>query len=142
MRITVRSVTESSDKFVRRASQAGEDYKAGVSGAGQRWQSAATAANTTYVQGVTAAANAGRFAAGVQKAGGARYEKNAVEKGAVRFGPGVAAAQNDYAAGVQPYLAALGNLDLPPRQVRGSEGNMARVSAVARALRTLKTGGK
>ncbi|MGH8908605.1 MAG: hypothetical protein ACRD0K_19425 [Egibacteraceae bacterium] len=125
-------------KWARRASSAGEEYKLGVTGAGNRWQSATKAAEGNYRTAVTAAAGAGRFGKGVDRAGGAKYEKGATEKGPARFSQGVAVAEQDYSSGVAPYLELIGRTDLPARQPTGSEGNIGRVAAIARALRQLK----
>jgi len=125
-------------KWARRAGGAGEEYRLGVTGAGGRWAAAAKAAENNYRAAVTAAAGAGRFGKGIDRAGAGKYEKGAVEKGTVRFGPGVSVAEQDYSSQVAPYLEAIGRTDLPARQPTGSEANIQRVSAIARALRQLK----
>lgn len=134
----VKPVGDAAAKWVRRAGQAGEDYRAGVQGAGQRWQTAATAGAQNYRQGVTAAATAGRFERGVAKAGAAKYERGANDKGVPRFPQGVAAGEQDFSAGVQPYLQAIAGLDLPARGPRGAANNLQRVATIATALRKLK----
>ncbi len=127
-------------KWARRAASAGPEYEMGVTGAGGRWQAAAAAAEGNYKTAVTTAASAGRFGRGVAKAGGAKYERGATTKGPARFAQGVGVAEGDYSSQVAPYLQAIASVDLPPRQPAGSEGNMQRVAAIARALRALKVG--
>lgn len=127
-------------KWARRAASAGTEYENGVTGSGARWAAASSAAEKNYQAGVTQAAASGRFGKGVQKAGAAKYERGAREKGPARFAQGVSVAEPDYSAAVQPYLTAIGSVDLPPRGPAGSEGNYARVAAIGKALRQLKLG--
>jgi len=140
MAIKVKDAQASATKFVQRAQAAAPQYTAGVQGAGQTWQSNTAASNDAYVQGVTAAANAGRFAAGVNKAGGAKYSQAAASKGAQRYPQGVANAGPSWQAGVQPYLTTIANLTLPPRGPAGSPANIQRVQVIAAALRAQKVG--
>jgi len=136
----VPSTARVAEKWARRAASAGGEYQAGVEGTGRSWAAASTAAEKNYQSGVTAAAAAGRFGKGVAKAGDAKWKKNAVEKGPMRYSQGVGVAQQDYAAQVGPYLEAIGRTDLPPRGMVGAEQNYARVSAIGKALRALKMG--
>lgn len=134
----VRPVAEAASKWKRRAEVATTDYTDGAANAGGRWATNAAAGNQNYVTGVTAAAQAGRFAKGVQKAGAGKYQRGITDKGAARYAPGVAAGDQDYQTGVAPYLTALASLDLPPRGPRGTASNINRVATVAKALRDLK----
>ena len=79
MPINVKDVGASATKFVQRAQAAAPDYQKGVQGAGAHWQTQAAASNDTYVAGVTAAANAGRYKSGVANKG-SKYEANAAER--------------------------------------------------------------
>jgi len=126
------------DKWTRRASVAGEDYRRGVESPRTPWDQAATAAAGAYQQGVTAAATQGRFAAGVRKAGNAKWSRNAAAKGPNRFAEGVNLAVGEWSAGFQPYQTALAGLSLPQRGPAGSPQNLQRVQAVAAALRAVK----
>jgi hypothetical protein len=127
-------------KWARRAASAAGEYEEGIRSTGKSWAGAAKAAERNYQQGVTAAATAGRFGKGVERAGDAKWKKNATEKGPARFSQGVGVAQPEYASGVGPYLEAIGRVDLPPRGPAGSEGNYSRVAAIGKALRQLKQG--
>lgn len=133
-------VSQVAAKWARRAASAGPEYELGVTGAGTRWQTNAAAAENNFKAAVTAAAAAGRFGRGIAKAGGAKYEKNAVSKGPARFAQGVGVAEPDYSSQVAPFLQVIAATDLPARQPTGSEGNIQRVAAIARALRALKVG--
>jgi len=135
---TVRNPGGVAAKWVRRAGSAGQEYTEGVQGAGQRWATASGAAAGTYQQGVTAAIARGAFAKGVARAGAAKYQRGATEKGPARFSQGVAVAEGDYSSAVQPYLQAIGSVDLPARGPAGAPGNIQRVAVIATALRKLK----
>ena len=127
-------------KWARRAASAGQEYSDGVSQTTRSWATAAGAAAANFASGVQAAIARGGFAKGVAKAGDAKWKKNALAKGPARFAEGVAVAEPDYMTGVGPYLEAIGRTDLPPRGPVGSAGNLARVGAIANALRQLKVG--
>jgi hypothetical protein len=128
----------SAAKFVQRASVAGPDYQAGIQNPRRAWAEAASAAEQNYTQGVTAAAQAGRFGAGVRKAGNAKWQENSLAKGPARYAEGAALAQGAYESGFKPYGDAIRALNLPARGPRGSPANLQRVSAVANALRDVK----
>lgn len=136
--IKVKDTASIAKKFASRASAASGDYKEGVAGAGADWEANTKAASEVYKQSVIEAANAGRFEKGVAAAGAARYTKKATELGPSRFSTGVAAATDDFARGVGPYLDALKSIDLPPRKVKGQ--NAERANIVATRLRAMKVG--
>ena len=125
MRIVVADMTRIPEKWQRRSGSAGEEYRVGVESSQADWAGATTAAAASY-------------AAGVQAAGTAKWKRMASEKGAPRFGPGVAAAGPDFAKGFEPYRAALSALDIPAKGPRGAEGNFTRSQQVGRALNQLR----
>jgi hypothetical protein len=137
----IKPVEQSAEKWQRRAQVAGPDYQAGVQNPRQSWAQAAAAADANYRQGVTAAATAGRFAAGVRKAGDERWRANALAKGPSRFGEGVTLAVGEWQRGFAPYQAAIASLQLPARGPAGSPQNLQRVQAVANLLRQVKERG-
>lgn len=141
MPIQVKDAAASAQKFVQRAQAAAPDYTKGVQGAGAHWQANAAAANDSYVQGVTAAANAGRYAKGVNAAGGAKYEQKASTIGAQRYPQGVAQAGPNWQNGAGPFLQTIAGLNLPPRRPKGDPANIARVQMITDALRKKKVGG-
>lgn len=141
MAIQIKSADVVAKKYATRGAAAGADYAAGVQTPRQDWAQATEAASQTYAAGVQAAIGNGSFAKGVAKAGTQKWQRKAAGVGAQRFGPGVQAAQGDYASGVTPYLDILRNLTLPPRAPKGDPGNIQRVAAVAQALRQKKLQG-
>jgi hypothetical protein len=60
--------------------------------------------------------------------------------GADRYGPGVAAAEADYVAGVTKYFSAMRNFSLPKGGPRGSAMNFQRSQALGQMLNKLRTG--
>lgn len=136
----IKPLEQSADKWTRRAAVAGEDYRAGVQAPRVPWDQASIAADANYRQGVTAAANAGRYASGVRKVGVERWRQNASAKGPQRFAEGVALAQGEWQRGFGPYQTALSALALPPRGPAGSPQNLQRVQTVATALRAVREG--
>lgn len=109
-------------------------YAAGASVAGEDWEKGAVNAAAAYKAAVTAGNIDKLFTGGIKRAGGDKYERKVKDVGAPRFGQGVAAAQSDYQAGMEPMLTTISALTLPPRQPRGSAANLQRVQAVADAL--------
>lgn len=136
----IKPMEQASDKWTRRAAVAGEDYRQGVNNPRVPWDQASVAADGNYRQGVTAAANAGRYAGGVRRAGVERWRNAATQKGPQRFAEGVALATGEWQRGFQPYHTAISNLTLPPRGPAGSPQNLQRVSTVATALRAVRDG--
>jgi hypothetical protein len=137
---TVPAVGRVAQKWARRAASASGEYQDGVQNTPKSWQAATAAAEKNYVTGVTDAASKGRFGKGVNRAGDAKWKKNATEKGPSRYSQGVGVAEQDYSSQVAPYLEAISRTDLPARGPVGSEGNYGRVSAIGKALRALKVG--
>ena len=141
MPIKVKDAATAAAKFTSRAAGAAADYQAGVPGAGPSWQAGATAASDNYDAGVQAAIGRKAFAAGIQKAGGAKYAAKAGTIGARRFPEGVREAGPDFQAGVALYLATIAALTLSPRRPKGDPANFLRVQQVGEALRRKKVGG-
>ena len=141
MPIQIKSPDLIAKKFATRGAAAGADYAAGVATPRQDWAQATEASSNTWGAGVQQAISNGSFSKGVAKAGTPKWQRKAAGVGAQRYGPGVQAAQGDYATGVAPYLDVLRNLTLPPRNPKGDPGNIQRVAVVAAALRARKLAG-
>lgn len=127
-------------RWASRTAAATQDYQAGVANPRISWQQATVASAEAHKAAVTEALAKGRFAQGVQKAGDAKWQRNAAGKGADRFGPGAAAGVEDYSNGVQKYLQVIEGTQLPPRGPKGDPRNIQRVAVLAAALRKAKTG--
>jgi hypothetical protein len=139
--MNIKSVDAIAKKYAARGGAAAGDYSDGVKNPRNDWQTSTAAAANTYAAGVQAAIGNGSFAKGVANAGSEKWSRKAQTVGAQRFGPGVQAAQPDYAKGVSPYLDTLRNLTLPPRAPKGDPSNVQRVAAIATALRSRKLAG-
>lgn len=135
-----KSLSDTTAKWGRRAGSAGQEYADGVQSPRRSWAAATQAAEVNYEQGVQASIGRKSFGKGVAKAGDAKWKDRATTLGSARFASGVAASENEYSKGFAPYLSVLAGLTLPPRGAKGSPQNLARVAAVANALRNAKTG--
>lgn len=137
---TVPAVSRVAEKWARRVAGAEPDYTAGVRASGGKWAAAAKAGGQNYRTAVTAAAGAGRYEKGIDRATDAKWLRGATDKGSVRYGPGAQAAQGDFQGAIGPVLEVIGRTDLPPRGPRGAEGNYSRSAAIGKALRAFATG--
>jgi len=134
MCVQVANISNSADKFERRASQAGQDYEDGVSAVSDSEQQSATLdAVDNWEQGVQSAINDGRFESGVQDPSSS-WQGQALEVGSTRFTQGASNAGGTWADSFQEYADTLEALSLQPRGPRGSEGNYQRSRAVGEAL--------
>lgn len=138
---SVPSISVIAERWSRRASAASPDYQTGIETTSRDWAAASSAAENSYKAGVTAAAGAGRFGKGVQKAGTAKWRKNAIAKGPPRYAQGVQVAQPEFQAGFAPFAEAISRVDLPARGPRGSAQNYGRVQPIGAALNALKNRG-
>lgn len=138
--IKVKDVARSSQKWAQNTGQAGSSYADGVQNPRADWATATQSAQDNYKQAVTKAANEGRFARGVAKAGTAKQQQNALTKGVARFSQGVAVAQPEYASAMEPVLNTIAAVNLPPKKPKGDPSNIQRVTAVATALHTAAKG--
>ena len=136
----MKTAQQSAEKWVSRSGQASGDYSKGAQETTKDQAALAAAAEGNYKLAVIAAANAGRFGAGVRKAGKAKWLKGVVEKGASRFAEGVASASGDYATESARFDGARNAAASLPRGPKGSAGNLNRVAAVANALRAVRVG--
>ena len=136
----VKDQSASAAKWASRAAAAGPAYTAGVQSPKAPWAASTAAAAPNWAAGVQTAVTNGRFAAGVNKAGDAKWQSNAVTKGSQRFTQGVQGAAPNYQTGFAPYMAALSGATLPPRFPKGDPGNANRSAFVATLLHNKKMG--
>jgi len=136
MAIQFPSTSVGGERWSRRASAASGDFQKGIQAAAGRWQPAAAGAQANYEQGVTAAIAKKAFAAGVNKAGDAKWVKRASEVGPARFSQGVTVAQPEYEQGVGPIWSKVAGTVLASRGPRRSEGNYQRAVTTAKAFAT------
>ena len=134
----IKPVSEIAEKWARVTPGRSADYQAGIQNPKRDWAEATKAAEEAWVQGIQEAASQRRFSRGVSKAGTEKWKKKALELGATRWGPGVAAARDDYEKGFAPYAEVIARTTLPPRGPKGDPKNIERVRVLAQALHEAK----
>jgi hypothetical protein len=127
-------------KWARVAPQRQQDYADGVNQPRRDWAAAAAAAQDTHTAAMQRAATNKSFSKGVRSAGTAKWQSRAAAKGPNRFAEGVAIAQPDYQAAVQPYFDTIARTTLPPRFPKGDPRNLERTKVIAAALSAKKMG--
>lgn len=134
MALKVKSPELSTTKWADNAARAADLFASEAEAAGEVWASRTAASQDTYGTAIAAPGIKNRFAAGVRRAGAAKYTRKIRDVARDRFGPGVAAARTDYAEGVSPYLSTIAALTLSARKPRGDPANYNRSMEVGKAL--------
>ncbi|MBA7539135.1 hypothetical protein ES705_31414 [subsurface metagenome] len=130
----IRSIEKIAKKWATVTPGRSEDYRAGVESPRKDWEAATAASEDSYNAGVTQAIAEKRFGKGVRAAGTEKWQRGAIEKGTMRWGPGVAMAEAQYAAGFGPIRDAIERVTLPPRYARRDPRNLNRVKAIVDAV--------
>lgn len=130
----IRSIDQISDKWATVTPMRTGDYASGIASPKVSWAKATAAAEAAYEDGVQKSIQRKAFGKGVSKAGDTKWQRKASVNGVQRWGPGVTEAKGDYAAGFEPYRAAIAACVLPPRYARRDPRNLARVKAIDDAL--------
>lgn len=134
MPITVKAIDASTTKWSENASRAAGEFAANAEAAADQWQRNTAGAAENFHMAVTAPNMKERFRRGVTKAGAAKFARKIRDVGRDRFGPGVAAATDDYKAGAEPYYSTIAALTLSARKPRGDPANYNRVMEIGKAL--------
>lgn len=134
MAIKVKGAEASAEKWRENAGRAADSYADNAEAAANDWATRTQAAADTFGQAVSAAGIKERFRRGVAKAGAQKYARKIKDVARDRFAPGVAAAEDDYKSGAEPYLATIAGLTLSTRKPRGDPANYRRVEEVGKAL--------
>jgi len=127
-----------SAKWKRRAEGAGAEYEEGVRNPREDWAQATAASEPAYEQGVQQSISRKAYGKGVRKAGTAKWQENALAKGPTRYANGISLSQNAYEEGFAPFRQTIASVNLPPRGPKGDPKNIARVTAIAKALHAKK----
>ncbi len=93
--------------------------------------SAAIAAEGLWGQKMNEAISSQARAKGLARVSDADWQKAAMEKGAARIGPGMAAAVDKQASRFAPYLSELASIDLPARTADPATNVDNRVKTIA-----------
>lgn len=136
----MKTASVSAGKYVERAGAASQDYVEGAQNTTKDQAAAAIAAKSIYQSQLTASFARNSYELGLQRSGKSGWAKGVKEKGANRYGEGVAAGAGKYATNSGKFDGARGAADSLPRGPKGSEANFARAKAVGLALRKAKIG--
>ncbi len=130
----IRPIDQIAKKWADVTPQRAGDYEAGINNPRRPWAKATAEAEKAYEDGVAKSIARKSFGKGVLKAGDEKWHRKAIVNGVMRWGPGVAEAQGDYAVGFSPYRDAIAAVKLSPRYARRDPRNLARVKDVVDAL--------
>lgn len=132
--IKVKPMDQVKSKWRENGGRAADIYAQNALAAGEDWATKTQAAGDNYKAAISQSGVADRFRAGVRRAGAAKYTRKLATLGRDRYAPGIEASVDDFAVGVEPYLAAISQVTLPARKPRGDKANLARVEAVTTTL--------
>jgi len=130
----IRSIERISKKWATVTPGRTDSYREGIENPRRDWESATAGAEDAYQMGVNAAIAEKRFGKGVRAAGTEKWQRNSIDKGTQRWGPGVAMAESAYAQGFAPIRDAIERVTLPPRYARRDPRNLNRVKAIVDAV--------
>jgi hypothetical protein len=134
MALTVKPIDIASTKWSDNAGRAATEYATNAAAAADKWATKTSGAADTFGQAISAPGIKNRFRSGVVKAGAAKYARKINDVAKDRFGPGVAAAKDDYKTGAEPYYSTIAGLTLSARKPKGDPANYKRVEEVGKAL--------
>jgi len=135
MPIQFKSIADYGDKYRRRAAVAGPDYVKGAKSPRRPYAASAVAGEGNFATAMTQVIAGKTRAAGIQKAGDAKWLEGITLKGEQRFGPGVDVGSKYYETNLAPIQAKVAATALPVRGPKGAESNYAIPATVARAFR-------
>jgi len=119
----IKDLSQISSNFSGSSSRASNNYRDGVENPGASWKAATSAAEENWERGVNEAVAESRFARGVSRSSDEEWQRGAIEKGTQRIGPGIQRAREAHERGFAPYHAAISQLNLPKRGIKGSPEN-------------------
>lgn len=134
----IKSIAEIGKKFIEVTPGRSAQYAAGVRNPKKDWETATAAAEPAFEAGVQKAIATKAYGKGVKLAGKAKYQKGVEEKGVARWPVGVSLAEEAFITGYGPYRDEIERTTLPQRYARRDPRNLARVSALTKALGDLK----
>ena len=112
MAIKVKPIEASTTKWGENAARAAGEFATNAAAAGEDWARNTAGAADNFAQAITAPGIKNRFRSGVVKAGAAKFVRKINDVGRDRFGPGVAAAKEDYKSGAEPFFSTLAGVTL------------------------------
>ncbi len=130
----IKALDRISSKWARVSAVSGESYKEGIENPKRDWAQATGEAEDNYNAAVTQAIQQKRFGKGVRKAGTAKWQEGARDKGVDRWPVGIRLSENAFQEGFAPYRQVIEATNLPPRGPKGDPKNIERVRVMAKAL--------
>ena len=122
------------EKWSRRAGNAANEFEEGVSrSSDSEWASATADAESSWSDGVQAAASEGRFASGVANTTKS-WQERTMNLGTQRYSSGIRESQSEYEQGFAPYADEIASTTLSPRGARGDQQNYERSREMGEAL--------
>lgn len=132
--VKTKGVDRTVAKWKSKVAAAGPDYLDGVTNPKADWQTETSKAEGSYEQGVQRAIANKLFGKGVSKAGTAKWQKGATEKGPMRWTSGVAMAEDEYRSGMGEVIQVIEGTALPPRGPKGDPKNYDRTRILGTKL--------
>ncbi len=130
----IRAIELIANKWAEVTPRRADSYEEGIRNPRRSWAAGAKAAESSYEDGVRDAISRKAFGKGVTKAGDEKWSRKALVNGTRNWGPGVAEAKGDYAAGFAPYRDAIAAVKLSPRYANRDPRNLKRVEDIVKAL--------
>jgi len=134
--VKTKGVDRTVAKWKSKVAGAGGGYIDGVTNPKADWQTETSKAEGSYEQGVQAAIGRKAFGKGVSRAGTAKWQRGAIEKGGTRWTSGVALAEDEYRSGMGEVISTIEATALPPRGPKGDPKNYDRTRILGQALHT------
>ena len=124
--VKTKGVDRTVNKWTSKVAGASGGYLDGVTNPTADWQTETSKAEGSYEQGVQRAIATKQFGKGVSRAGTAKWQKGAVEKGPSRWVAGVGMAEDEYRSGMGEVIQVIESTALPPRGAKGDPKNYDR----------------
>ena len=134
MAIKIKTIEASTAKWSDNAARAADTFASEAEAAAELWATNTGKATDNFHMAVTAPNIKERFRRGVARAGAAKFSRKIRDVARDRFAPGIAAADVDYKAGVEPFFSTIAALTLSARKPKGDPANYRRVEEVGKAL--------
>ena len=137
-----KGITRTVAKWKDRVAVAGNEYKMGIASPKTPWSQGASQGAQAWADGVNAAVGRGAFAAGVSKAGDAKWKAASDQLGSARYSQGVAFGTPYFQSGIGNVLSTIESVSLGPKGAAGSAGNYQRVQQIGDALHAARLANK
>jgi len=135
------SASQIGERFVKFAPARFDRFKEGIRNPGKDWATETKAAEPNYEAGIKEAMKRKAFGKAVAKVGTAKQQAKTIQN-EDRWVDGIQGAEQTMATAMEPVVAVMEGIKLPPAYPKGDPRNYDRVRAVGTALRKAKEEGK